>query len=262
MKTGPKTEVGKARSSENAIRHGVLSRKLLLPDESAADYQELLSALLGELSPIGVVEQLLVERIAVSIWRQRRMVGAETAAVAEQQAAASLATATRVRELAHLPFSDADWVKAMMSDPPDLPTLVLECEELEKLQANDAPLSALKGKYPRTWASLCAEAEVDEDATQAQQCQQAQAFIEVQHASLLDWVDEALAHGRKLLRVLRALATVREALALPRQSDLISRYQAALDNEWFKAMRALRDAQKFRLEQAALNAKALPEARQ
>src|SRR5659263_138113 len=94
MKTGQKTEVGKARSSENAIRHGVLSRKLLLPDESAADDQDLLSALLGELSPIGVVEQLLVERIAVSIWRQRRMVGAETAAVAEQASRGFIGPAT------------------------------------------------------------------------------------------------------------------------------------------------------------------------
>lgn len=64
--TGPTSAPGKARSSENALRHGVLSSKLLLPEESAEDYRALLQSLLGELGPVGTMEQLLVGQLPQS----------------------------------------------------------------------------------------------------------------------------------------------------------------------------------------------------
>jgi len=36
--TGPKTPGGKARAAKNATRHGLLSREVLLPDESREDF--------------------------------------------------------------------------------------------------------------------------------------------------------------------------------------------------------------------------------
>ena len=36
--TGPKTVSGKVASSKNAMRHGLLSREIVLPDESAEDF--------------------------------------------------------------------------------------------------------------------------------------------------------------------------------------------------------------------------------
>ena len=83
--TGPRTAPGKARSSQNATRHGLLSAKLLLGNESADDYGALLQSLMTELQPVGTLEQLLVERIAAAVWRQRRLVGAESAAITESQ---------------------------------------------------------------------------------------------------------------------------------------------------------------------------------
>ncbi len=85
LSTGPKSAIGKANSSANALTHGVLSRKLLSADENTEEFNELLASPLSELEPVGTMEQLLVERVAASIWRQRRMVGAEAASVAEQQ---------------------------------------------------------------------------------------------------------------------------------------------------------------------------------
>ena len=40
----------------------------------------------------------------------------------------------------------------------------------------------------------------------------------------------------------------KEANSLPAAPELIARYQSALDNDLYKAMRALREAQKFRRE--------------
>ena len=76
--TGPVTPEGKMASSQNAVRHGLLSTRLLLDDEEPGEFQELFSHLCHSLGPVGAIEELLVERIAVAIWRQRRLVRSAT----------------------------------------------------------------------------------------------------------------------------------------------------------------------------------------
>ena len=57
---GPKTPEGKARSSQNALKHGLRGQKhMLLPGESAAEYQRLEAALLEELAPEGALQAVL-----------------------------------------------------------------------------------------------------------------------------------------------------------------------------------------------------------
>lgn len=85
--TGPKTAAGKRRASANAVVHGVLSAHLLVDGEDAAAYQALFDALVADLRPAGALELLHVERIAVAIWRQRRLIRVEGAAVRFRQTA-------------------------------------------------------------------------------------------------------------------------------------------------------------------------------
>jgi hypothetical protein len=77
--TGPVTLQGKQTVSNNALKHGLFSKTLILTDEDPDEYKILLDQLLQELHPIGLLEQTLVERIALTLWRQRRLVRAETA---------------------------------------------------------------------------------------------------------------------------------------------------------------------------------------
>lgn len=79
--SGPRSAVGKAKASRNALKHGILGTHLLLADESADEFRLLLDGLQASLSPVGDLEVVLVERIAVTVWRQRRLVRAETAHV-------------------------------------------------------------------------------------------------------------------------------------------------------------------------------------
>ena len=46
--TGPRTAAGKAVSSANARKHGILSRQLIIEGESAEDFGALLEALLAD----------------------------------------------------------------------------------------------------------------------------------------------------------------------------------------------------------------------
>lgn len=76
LSTGPRTEEGKSRSRRNALKHGVLASALLITKgegaEEQAEFNELVCALYEDLAPVGVLEEILVEKIAVCTWRQKR----------------------------------------------------------------------------------------------------------------------------------------------------------------------------------------------
>ncbi len=65
----------------NAVKHGILSSQILLPSESEADYAGLLSELIDEYEPKTVTEETLVQDIANTIWRKRRLLSAERASI-------------------------------------------------------------------------------------------------------------------------------------------------------------------------------------
>lgn len=71
--TGPRTVGGKSASARNALKHGLAAvRHPVLPDEDAAEFDALLRGLLLNLAPQGLLEELLVRRIAEAQWRIRR----------------------------------------------------------------------------------------------------------------------------------------------------------------------------------------------
>jgi hypothetical protein len=62
---GPRTAEGKARSSQNAIKHGLRARKrVVLHGESETEFKRLEAALIEELAPDGVLRSLLAQRVA------------------------------------------------------------------------------------------------------------------------------------------------------------------------------------------------------
>jgi hypothetical protein len=70
---GPKTPEGKARSAQNALKHGMRAQKhVLLPDEDVAGFTALEAALTEEMAPVGALQSILVGRIARAVWRLDR----------------------------------------------------------------------------------------------------------------------------------------------------------------------------------------------
>ncbi|MGH6900185.1 MAG: hypothetical protein ACREJ5_27155, partial [Geminicoccaceae bacterium] len=70
---GPKTTEGKARSAQNALKHGLRAQKyVVLPDEDGAAFAALEAALIAELAPQGVLQMILAQRIARAAWRLER----------------------------------------------------------------------------------------------------------------------------------------------------------------------------------------------
>ena len=85
LSTGPLSLEGKQIVSRNAIKHGIFAKDLVINSgdgrENLQEYQELLSDLRKDLKPVGRMESILVEKIAVNYWRLRRMVRYETGAI-------------------------------------------------------------------------------------------------------------------------------------------------------------------------------------
>ncbi|HYI94297.1 MAG TPA: hypothetical protein VEX68_12185 [Bryobacteraceae bacterium] len=79
MSNGPITEEGKARSSQNAIKHGLNSDKILvLHTEKQQDYDALRAAYLKRFAPQDEVELELVDEMVGAKWRLRRIRSIET----------------------------------------------------------------------------------------------------------------------------------------------------------------------------------------
>ena len=76
--TGPRTEEGKARASQNAIKHGLTSNRcLLLPDEDEAEFREFSIQLKYTYAPENSVEGELVDDIISIQWRRKRAAALE-----------------------------------------------------------------------------------------------------------------------------------------------------------------------------------------
>ena len=83
--TGPRTEEGKRRSRRNAVKHGILSSVLVIKEgdgtEDAEEFDHLFAELQGDLAPVGALENMMVESIAIAYWRARRALQAENGLV-------------------------------------------------------------------------------------------------------------------------------------------------------------------------------------
>jgi hypothetical protein len=72
LSTGPQTGAGKARSSQNALRHGLASNCILVGDEVPEDFDALVGDLVAEHQPATATEELLVKQMAQNFWLIQR----------------------------------------------------------------------------------------------------------------------------------------------------------------------------------------------
>jgi hypothetical protein len=70
--TGPRTEEGKAASSQNAVKHGLLGKRDVISSEDPEEFDGFREQMLRELNPAGPMETVLAERIVSLSWRLKR----------------------------------------------------------------------------------------------------------------------------------------------------------------------------------------------
>ena len=76
--TGPKTDQGKSRSRQNAVRHGLTAETVINELEDAEDYAAFEMTVIADYDAQTAVERELVLRLASLLWRLRRATAIES----------------------------------------------------------------------------------------------------------------------------------------------------------------------------------------
>lgn len=246
LSTGPITAHGKAASSQNATRHGLLSARLFIDDEDPAEFHVVCAELARSLKPVGAIEAALVERIAVSLWRQRRLVQAE---------AANITLTRQPRKVASGVSSELGRGLGMELKPDELQPFDAEREQwcrtvLAEIESLDGfELATIEQSAPLLWQQIGSDAEEDHQ-TPAKLIADHKGGLEAYVGELLRWCREQIRQAEARPQTLALAEQVRaKRLVLPGDTlELLSRYQSTLDNQLYKALRALREAQAWRLK--------------
>ena len=92
--TGPKTRAGKKWSSRNAVKEGFFAKFLLVNHrdggEDPLEFKELLADLCEHFRPVGFMEEIRVQRIAMLLWRHRRVIRCEAGLISQALAERAL----------------------------------------------------------------------------------------------------------------------------------------------------------------------------
>jgi hypothetical protein len=244
--TGPITERGKSIAARNATRHGLLSTRVLLDDEDAAEFQRLIEELMASLHPADAVERILVERIAVTVWRQQRLVRAETAkltlarqplkiaGVVNSELERGYAQKLGVEDLSPFDRTQERWCRRV----------VAEIDALE-----DFDLGSLQQKAPLTYGQLASDAAEDQETPEAHAAARDGGLAGyIVKLSLWCRKELAEAEARPQILALAEHARARNVVLPVDALETFSRYQTTLDNQLYKALKALREAQGWRLK--------------
>jgi hypothetical protein len=72
LSTGPATPEGKARSSQNALLHGLTAQSLIVREDQRPQFDELHSALLQQIDPQGALENFTFRQLVHAAWNLER----------------------------------------------------------------------------------------------------------------------------------------------------------------------------------------------
>lgn len=260
--TGPVTPAGKAVTAGNAIKHGILASRILLAGEDGEMFQQLLSEMGKALRPVGILEQALAEKIAAAVWKQRRLIEAETVSI-------ELSRDTRhrqVRKQIDMALGGyGDTSKVTDDDLADLTAddrqqikwcsgVVAEFDDVQVrnyLAVHD--LATLAEKAPLIYGQLKDEAteELEEGEAGAEEIATYAAEMESLIGwgyQLKDWCIKELAKLERRPMVQAVAKLVQTKLSAPVEMELLARYQVAIDAELYRAMDALRKQQEWRMK--------------
>ncbi|MGH8579131.1 MAG: hypothetical protein ACREVK_03060 [Gammaproteobacteria bacterium] len=246
--TGPKTAEGKQEVASNAVKHGLFARQLILNDEDPAEYQALVDGLQAALSPVGTLEYALVERIAVTLWRQRRLVRAETAAIELRRQGRKIAEsvsntlglgaysneAIKEDDLKGVDHQNLEWCRSVMG----------EYEALDAAALTD--LDQLKKDAPLTFGQL--ESDAEEERQSIPDYLADGDGLQEYLAELNRYCRKQIAKAEQHPMILAVAELVRSHWAILSGDglDTLTKYQVMLDNDLYKALKALREAQASR----------------
>jgi hypothetical protein len=255
LSTGPKTDSGKQASRMNAVRSGLLAKEVVITrgdcKEDERAFAQLLEGLHAQYPPIGVAEELEIEKIALCYWRKRRAIRYEHGAI-QQRTADLREHEPRRRETA---LEAYDSFAANCADSSQgIQSLIDRWTQVKQELDGRLSLESLdlvKAIFP-DYLVEPGEADVDdEDADDEGVVARPKYYL--RDLELRSWIDAELRRLSRLRQ--KAVRTERRALepkiraaALPRLDvvDKLIRYETSNDRELDRALKRLERMQERR----------------
>ena len=261
--TGATTAEGKATVSKNAIRHGLLSQRLIITGEEIQDFDALLVGLMQSVAPEGMLEKVLVEKVAVAMWRQKRLVAAESASIELGRRLESQANRNVINRTLNLGYGgmlgeeeDAklDELKPLSKDEQETlgwcRDFLKEYAALDDEALYSENLARLKKEAPLMFEGL--EQQAEELPLEAYTNEQLREGAD----NLVAWGKKQLSNNIRREKIRDVAAQVLISASAPVNNGLLARYSAGLDNELYRAIEALRKQQEFRLKNGSVELEA------
>ena len=247
--TGPRTQAGKEVVSQNARTHGLLSRNLVIEGESQKEFFELLNLLREEYQPVGITENVLVESVAITIWRKHRLVNAESAKVRINRQSFGPDQIKEVTNALNLEYDDYN---GSIFKGPNYQY------EHDKVNINDIWAEQELWKAIVTSDIVHGENTFDHLPKIIQEkllerlnvdASQIDFFVKDKYGSWPGMFEHFIKTCNFIInyhRFIEMSRLVTKSQTIPSQTDLLTRYGTALDNDLYKALKALREAQSWR----------------
>jgi len=239
--------------SRNAIKHGFLSREVVITagdgEESLKEFHDLLEDLSEQHEPVGVVEEALVQTIASCWWRKARVIRAENGSICKR-----LYTVANNRERRNLDeHSGLAKLSAIL--------LNAKCEIVTDGYMSEQTRIKIYSTFGPSdpFALTCSSVGPPEVGTQDQQSEKIvdQEANETKAASVVALIESY----QKSIRTQQNSATARQkvernnetrSFSLPPAdvTDKLLRYEAHLDKQLYRAMDQLERLQRQRRGEA------------
>ena len=177
--TGPKSETGKAASSQNNFRHGFTGGFRVLGWENAAEFNQLLQQLTDEHQPSTPTETLLVTQIAQSWWLRTRALSLQNEcftgdSVDQKQLALYLRYQTTHERSFHKALSELLKLRAEKRRS----EIGFESQEAKQNRARQQAEAHARRQELHKWHVLLAQAKVDNQELQNMKLERPEHHIE------------------------------------------------------------------------------------
>jgi len=275
--TGPRTEQGKQRASRNSTKHGIFSELIVLKDESRTEYDRLVARLWEALQPEGALEEFLAQKLATNIWRQRRLLLAESAEIRRNMEFAEWDQRNRdqkeAEQIGNVPTEEDDHGLIRKIHNPDVLERCLELladlrKQVEDGDFNqDRDLPILEIIYGDRDGNRLREDLYDsyESWLETSQCSKEERECEgyaspaQSRKNFLHDIDEEIRRFKRDQREHSSVQTARSQLEIMSRNvpdgpglDRLLRYEANLDRSFDRTLSQLERLQRMRLGQPVL----------
>lgn len=293
-KGGPKTPKGKLISSQNALKHGVTSKKLLNPDEQdMLDYYN--NLLIEEHKPDGITENLLIKDLAMIRVRLERFDAVETSLFAIEQAnSTAIETLEQITGIklgnledsfieklqnnthfsAELSDDERNWCKEMLKHfnmSPDIPSSVIDQIknklQIECLELNTDPDGVREHYYLKIHHTFDREIwQFSRPDTKEQEKENKEHFESslnsqkprelYRYLTLKLEADDYVERKNQVLNQFKLYADVMKNAAMPEQKELdrLYRYRTTLEKNFSTKLSQLVQLQEIKAKKARIKA--------